>query len=98
MRILSPLTKYVEGSLRASDGTASYENGTISWTGSITAGGSVSIIFEVSTDPLSEGPYVVPNEAVLTDGSDLILYLRSWVWVDPQQLYLPSIASNAQRS
>ncbi len=76
----------VSGSVAYASGAASYLSGTIRWGGSISAGASITLSYQMS------GPqvFVYYADAVLSDGSD-VWQTGNWLTVQPYQSYLPIV-------
>ncbi|MBN1139813.1 MAG: exo-alpha-sialidase [Anaerolineae bacterium] len=87
-------TAYQPGSLWASSGQYGYDpaGDTITWTGMISAGGQVTLSFQVSTGlDLSDGD-VVTNTAWLTDGQGIACTLTAAAAAIPLwRFYLPVV-------
>ncbi|MCG3211418.1 MAG: hypothetical protein FOGNACKC_05064 [Anaerolineae bacterium] len=66
---LPPLLTYVNGSLTASDGSYSYNNGVINWTGSVNTGQTVDISYEAVVSPTLGS---IVNSAVISGGGETI--------------------------
>ena len=58
---------YVDGSLWAASGVAGYADGTITWTGTLPANGTVAITYQATADELLREPHTLVNRAVLND-------------------------------
>ena len=79
---------YVNGSLTATGGSAFYQTGVISWTGSVNAGGTVSIQFNASTLPNASMGTVITNTAIIS-GDGEVFSRRAVMTLAPAKLYLP---------
>ncbi len=87
---LLPFTQtIVSGSLAYDSGAASYLSGTIRWNGSISAGESITLSYQMS-GPLVFSNHVYYASAVLSDGSD-VWQAGNWLTVRPYQIYLPIV-------
>ncbi|HZY43734.1 MAG TPA: S8 family serine peptidase [Anaerolineae bacterium] len=79
----------VSGSLAYDSGSASYLSGTIRWNGSISAGQSITLSYQMS-GPLVFSDHVYYAGAVMSDGSD-VWQAGNWLTVQPYQSYLPIV-------
>jgi uncharacterized repeat protein (TIGR01451 family) len=83
-------TTYVPGSAWASSGQIS-DAGSILWTGTITAGTSLTATFAVTIDGGLTQPTAIINEAMLEGDPDGPLTLRAGIIVDAYEYYFPLI-------
>ena len=79
---LSPLTTYREGSLSATSGVCGYADGAVTWTGSLTPGGSVTIGYETAVALDLRGSTPLVSSALIQFDSKLMtrsstVYVRS---------------------
>ncbi len=85
-------TTYISGSLSATSGNPSYNEGVIAWSGDMPAGSSVTITFQVQIDAHRIGPYSIINEAKAKDGtSELPRMIQTYTLVDPRINFLPIV-------
>ena len=61
---------YVSGSLTATGGSFGQASGVITWTGSIEAGGTVTITFEAMVNPTVPAGSLITNSAVISGGGE----------------------------
>jgi uncharacterized repeat protein (TIGR01451 family) len=80
---------YISGSLSVSSGSGAVVSDTLSWSGDIAPAQTVTIIYAVQISAGYPGPYALVNEAVAADGFGLPRVLRSYVLVDPIEVYSP---------
>ena len=80
---------YVDGSLWAASGIAGYADGTITWTGTIPANGTVAITYQATADAQLEGPTAIVNRAVLNDHIGQPRTIHVVVYVNPTRRYFP---------
>ena len=86
---LSADTHYVDGSLWAASGVYSYVDGTIAWTGTLSANSRVTIRYQATADEQLEGRHALINWAVLSDHIGRPRMVNAVVYVDPTRLYFP---------
>jgi len=77
---------YISDSLTATDGSYGYNNSVISWTGSVNAGGAVTITFEAA---VSQTIGSIVNTAVISGGGEMIT--RTATVAVGRWLYLPVV-------
>lgn len=89
-------TTYVSPSAWASTGTISYAGGLVTWYGTVGANATVSATFAVQVSPSAPTRTVIINTAVLTGEEDAQspYNLRSIVFVNPVDVFLPQVARN----
>ena len=80
---------YVDGSLSATSGVASYADGIIAWTGTLPANGTVAITYQAAADELLGEPHSLVNRAVLNDHIGQPRTIYAVVYVNPTMRYFP---------
>ena len=80
---------YVDGSLWAANGVAGYADGTITWTGTLPANGTVAITYQATADEQLEEPTALVNRAVLNDRIGQPRTIYAVVYVNPTRRYFP---------
>jgi uncharacterized repeat protein (TIGR01451 family) len=80
---------YQTNSLNATEGTYGYSSGTITWTGSISAGTTVTITFGARADQVTLGNTPITNTAIIS--GDSALWTRAATFTTFQGAYLPMI-------
>jgi uncharacterized repeat protein (TIGR01451 family) len=80
---------YVNGSLTVSSGSAVVVSDTLTWSGDLAPGASVTITFAALIDENLTIPYFLVNEAWADDGIGLPRPLRAAVLVNPERSFLP---------
>jgi uncharacterized repeat protein (TIGR01451 family) len=84
---------YNINSLSATAGSYGYANGVITWTGSVNAGGAVTITFGATVSQTATPFGSIVNSAVISGGGEIITRTAT-VAVEPQRIYLPIITRN----
>jgi uncharacterized repeat protein (TIGR01451 family) len=87
---LPPQVTYA-GGLTASEGTPGYSGGTVSWTGDVTAGQPVQIVYDVTVNSGVTTPTIIINSAVLEDGEGNEITLSSRIMANGLPVYFPLI-------
>lgn len=91
-------TTYIDGSLWGSGGTYGYANDVITWTGTVSAGCSVTLTFSVTVDDDLIGVHAITNRAVLDDQIGIARTVQANTLVNPLRHYLPlALVSSAGR-
>jgi uncharacterized repeat protein (TIGR01451 family) len=89
--ILPGILTYIECSLKATTGTPSYSDGTISWQGAILPGQSVTIIFDTKVHPTAPFNETVVNRAAIDDGTGF--FTRSVpILITPFNISIPLVS------
>ena len=81
---------YVNGSLSASKGQAAYQNGVISWNGTLSAEEQVQVVFTATVDNLAPLNQPITNTAEIQGGGEVFLRDAA-VLVESYQIALPVI-------
>lgn len=85
-------TTFVTGSLIASGGSWGYQDGTISWTGSITPGGQHTLRFRVLAQSDISNTVSIINRTTLVDSIGIRpRIIQVFTLINPKRLYLPTI-------
>jgi uncharacterized repeat protein (TIGR01451 family) len=79
---------YKEGSLSATSGMASYQNGVVTWTGSISPGTSVSVSFEEVVPSTEKIGTSITNEAIIS-ANGKIYYRNVTFDINPYPVFIP---------
>jgi uncharacterized repeat protein (TIGR01451 family) len=87
---LPALLTYAADSLSATGGSYGYEQGTITWTGSVSGGGAVTIDFGTQISQAASLGVTIANSAVIRGGEEV--FTRTAVIRCVEQLYLPLAA------
>jgi uncharacterized repeat protein (TIGR01451 family) len=82
---------YVSGSLTASGGSAIYQAGIITWTGTVAANTTVRIEYDAASLPNASLGTVLTNTAVIAGGGDVFIR-QAAVTLGLANLYLPLVA------
>ncbi len=82
---------YVNGTLTATDGIVGYASGVITWTGSVNAGGLVTLQFEAASLPGESMGTVITNTAIISGNAELISRSATTT-LTPATLFLPFVA------
>jgi uncharacterized repeat protein (TIGR01451 family) len=82
-------TVYVSGTLWATTGTWNCSDGVVAWTGSLTPGEMVTLMFNVAVDSGLVEPYAIVNQADLDDHVGKVWVLEATALVNPIEHYLP---------
>jgi uncharacterized repeat protein (TIGR01451 family) len=84
---------YIGNSLTATGGSYGYTNSVITWTGSVNAGGAVTITFGATVSQTAPSGTSITNSAVISGGGEIITCTAT-VAVEPLWVYLPIIFRN----
>jgi uncharacterized repeat protein (TIGR01451 family) len=83
---------YISNSLTATSDSYGYNNGVITWTGSVNAGGAVTITFGATVSQTVPLGTSITNSAVISGGGEMIT--RTATVAVEQRLYLPVVLKN----
>ncbi len=86
---LPTLVTYLDNSLTATGGSYGYADGVVTWTGTVSAGGSVAVRFGVTVSQMASLGSSISNSAVISGGGEIITRTAT-VFVG-HQIYLPLI-------
>jgi uncharacterized repeat protein (TIGR01451 family) len=84
---------YISNSLTATGGSYGYTDSVITWTGSVNAGGAVTITFGATVSQTAPLGTSITNSAVISGGGEIITCTAT-VAVEPLWVYLPIIFRN----
>jgi uncharacterized repeat protein (TIGR01451 family) len=87
---LPDFLNYVDGSLAASKGQATYQDGLIAWAGALSAQEQVSVTFSATVDQLAPLFQSITNTAEIHGGGETFLR-NAIVRIDPYQVFCPLI-------
>ncbi len=82
---------FANGTLTATDGSVGYASGVITWTGSVNAGGAVTIQFEAASLPGESLGTVITNTAVISGNGELISRSATTT-LAPATIFLPFVS------
>jgi len=82
------------GNLSASSGTYGESGGVITWTGTVSRGMPVAIIFSTTVDPSLTDPTALVNTALINDGRGNVLSRQALAIANGFGIYLPLIHKN----
>ena len=88
--ILPGSLAYLDGSLSATSGNASYAAGVITWTGPVNAGSDVTITFSATVGPAAGGTDIT-NEAVIAAGEGMFSRTAKLHVPPPWRTFLPLV-------
>lgn len=88
---LPPGVSY-SGNLWASSGQASYNNGTVTWSGEVSSAAPVTVRFDVTISDQITGKQAIINTASLNDGQGNVLQRQAVVIVNGALIYLPEVS------
>jgi len=79
---------YIDHSLIASSGSSGYQSSVITWTGTVNAGGPVTITYGATVDPGASLNTTITNSAVVSGGGEIVTR-TALVYISPANVYVP---------